>query len=102
MSAFSIGNFDITDMETYMQYAAKARETIEKYSGIPRIIDHEFSVVEGEPCQLLVVFEFPSMEEAKAWYNSKEYQEVIPLRKRSTSNGWIMFTDKIIMPFGIK
>lgn len=99
MSAFSIGNFDITDMNTYLQYASKARDTIEKHNGIPRIIDHEFQIIEGSPCQLLVIFEFPSIEKARAWYESQEYQQIIPLRKKSTSNGWIIFTDKIIVPF---
>ncbi|MFC4295932.1 DUF1330 domain-containing protein [Novosphingobium tardum] len=32
-------------------------------------------VVEGEPSEMVVILEFPSVEEAKAWYDSPLYQE---------------------------
>lgn len=32
-------------------------------------------VLEGEPSEMVVILEFPSVEQAKAWYDSPLYQE---------------------------
>jgi uncharacterized protein (DUF1330 family) len=37
----------------------------------------------GEPADGVVIMEFPSMEEAKAWYNSPEYSQARVHRHRS-------------------
>ena len=36
------------------------------------------------PADRLVVLEFPSMEQARAWYDSPEYQEVAPIRQAAS------------------
>jgi uncharacterized protein (DUF1330 family) len=42
----------------------------------------------------IAVIEFPSMAAAKAWYNSPEYQEILPLRLKA-SNGSLVFVDGV-------
>ena len=37
-----------------------------------------------------MVAEFESLEQAKRWYNSPEYQAALPMRKNSTNSGLIM------------
>jgi uncharacterized protein (DUF1330 family) len=42
-------------------------------------------VLEGDwDIDRLVVLEFPSMEQARAWYDSPEYQEVAPIRQAAS------------------
>ena len=37
----------------------------------------------------IVIVEFPSMEKAKAWYNSPAYQEILPFRLNNTDDKFI-------------
>ncbi len=42
----------------------------------------------------LAAFEFPTMEQLKAWYYSPEYQELIELR-HATARGAIVFAEGV-------
>jgi uncharacterized protein (DUF1330 family) len=37
------------------------------------------------------MIEFPSMENARAWYESPEYQEVLPIRLSANEDKMVMF-----------
>lgn len=39
--------------------------------------------LEGKAPEGAVILEFPSMEAAKAWYNSPDYQKAIPHRQKA-------------------
>ena len=39
-----------------------------------------FEVLEGDPIHGVVMLEFPSMDEARAWYDSPGYQEALKHR----------------------
>ncbi|HLY55765.1 MAG TPA: DUF1330 domain-containing protein [Stellaceae bacterium] len=39
-----------------------------------------YEVLEGDPVEGIVMLEFPTMEEAKAWYHSPAYQEALKHR----------------------
>jgi uncharacterized protein (DUF1330 family) len=42
-----------------------------------------------------VILEFPSYEQAQAWYRSPEYQEIIPLRQQHGRNGALILVDGV-------
>ena len=42
----------------------------------------------------IVIIRFPSMEVAKTWYNSPEYQAVLPMRFRA-SNSSVYFVEAV-------
>ena len=47
--------------------------------------DTQPEVVEGESqLAATVIIEFDDLETARAWYNSAEYQEVLPIRLESS------------------
>ena len=46
--------------------------------------------MEGEPEHLSVVLKFPDMEALRGWYDSPEYQEILPLRT-DNSEGIVTF-----------
>lgn len=55
--------------------------TILKYNGKIIVRGGENTTLEGEPVnERVVVIEFPSLEMAKSWYNSIEYQNAKKLR----------------------
>jgi uncharacterized protein (DUF1330 family) len=66
------------------QYAEKVMSTIEFHQGRVVAFDEEPKVVEGTiEHPRTVILEFPSMAAFRAWYDSPEYQEILPLRLKS-------------------
>jgi uncharacterized protein (DUF1330 family) len=64
---------------------AQVVPTIESHQGRVIAFDEEPNVFEG-PMEhpRTVILEFPSMPAFQAWYDSPEYQEILPLRLKST------------------
>lgn len=87
MAAYLIVNFDVDDPGTYKQYQKGAVPSLGIGEQAKLIAyDTDTDQVEGRGAgHQTVVLEYPSMEEARAAYDSKEYQEVLPLRFQATS-----------------
>lgn len=76
MSAYVIASIDVTDPETYRGYSELAPATIEKHGGRYLARGGETATLEGEEnTTRKVIIEFDSVEAAKTWYDSPEYQE---------------------------
>ena len=68
----------ITDQAGYEKYVGKAVPSIMKHHGTVLVAQDESEVIEGEwPAPKTVVLEFDSVEAAREWYQSPEYQAVI-------------------------
>jgi uncharacterized protein (DUF1330 family) len=81
MSAYVIANVDVHDPEAYEAYRCRTRETIELHGGRFIVRGGDIEVLEGDPkVRRLVIIEFADREAARRWYDSPEYQEIIPLR----------------------
>ena len=71
----------IKDDETLKKYAIKARTAVEKHDGKFLIRGGKFEILEGKnEYERNVVIEFPSIDIARKFYNSKEYQEAKSFR----------------------
>lgn len=69
---------EIRDRERYDRYLEKAVPTILQYGGRPLIAHDGPEVIEGGWYgSRVVVLEFDSMDAARRWYNSPEYQAVV-------------------------
>jgi uncharacterized protein (DUF1330 family) len=68
MAAYFIVELDVQDAAMFEQYRARVPATIERYGG-------RYETLEGEwrPARI-VLLEFPSMAEARRWYDSDEYR----------------------------
>jgi len=65
----------------YRQYQALVRPLIESHGGQLRATGLNLDVLEGEhDGRRLIVFEFPSMDALRAFWNSPEYAAIKPLR----------------------
>lgn len=69
---------DTQEMETYTKLA---KPTLSQHPGTPLAFYGELDVLEGSDFEGAVILEFPSMDEARAWYNSPEYLEAAKHRK---------------------
>ena len=76
MSAYIIVDVQVTDPEVYKGYTKLVPATVEAYGGKFIVRGGAAENMEGdwEPNRV-VVLEFESVAQAKAWYNSAEYRE---------------------------
>lgn len=85
MSGYLIAHFSITDEEGYGRYVEATIPLLEAHNARLLVADDVATVLEGEYSDgRLVIVEFPSLEEAKAWYESPEYQEIVTIRQEAT------------------
>jgi uncharacterized protein (DUF1330 family) len=90
MPAYVIALEVIEDRKEFDRYRAGVHDILKKFRGEILASSEDFEVVEGTwPYTKTVVIRFPSMEQAKRWYNAPEYQEVAKHRFRSTKTDLI-------------
>jgi len=83
---------EVKDAAKVEQYRARVAPVVEKFGGRYLVRGGPFEVVEGtyQPV-MLVMLEFPSMDQARRWYDSEEYRDLKQLRLTATvSNGVFM------------
>ena len=85
MSAYVIAEIEVTDPAPYEEYRKRVPAIIQKHGGRFLVRGGAIDSKEGgwQPKRLIVV-EFPSMEKARAWYGSPEYQPLIELRQKAS------------------
>jgi uncharacterized protein (DUF1330 family) len=83
MAAYIFVNVDVHDPEGYREYTSQVLATLEPFHGRFVIRGGANELLEGEwsPGRI-VLLEFPSMEQARAWYTSPAYQAILPIRHR--------------------
>ena len=82
MSAYLIGQTEISDHETYDRYKAQVLPTIQKFGGRFIVRGGTPEVLEGgwRPSRMVVI-EFPSMQHIRDWFASPDYAPLLALRK---------------------
>ena len=89
MSAYAIAHLTMTDAEGYRQYTSRFMPILRQYRGRILMGDDHVRVLEGEPpAGRHVILEFDDVDAAERWYQSPEYQAILPHR---TANSVIHF-----------
>jgi uncharacterized protein (DUF1330 family) len=84
MAAYVILDVSVKDPEEYAAYRERSPATLEKYGGRYLVRGGPHETIEGDwTPDRVVVLEFDSVERAKEWYGSPEYQEIAPMRMRA-------------------
>jgi uncharacterized protein (DUF1330 family) len=84
MSAYVIADVTVTDPKEMDEYRTHVPGTLAKYGGRFVVRGGAHQAVEGDwKPNRLVVIEFPSMQQAKRWYDSEEYREPKAMRLRA-------------------
>ena len=83
MPAYVIANVNVQDAATFEEYRKQVPATIAKHGGRYLARGGRVERVEGSwnPTRL-VVLEFPSMDQARRWYDSEEYRGPKALRMK--------------------
>ena len=90
MTAYFIGEHEITDPAGFDSYLRQAVPMIERHGGRYLTQPGKHRLLEGHwsPNRVVIV-EFPDMKTLEAWYHAPEYQKLIELRRAAARD--VMF-----------
>jgi len=91
MVAYVINDMDVQDAKLLEEYKKLSPATVAQYGGRFLVRGGRFEVLEGtwQP-KRLVILEFSSLEQAKAWANSKEYAPARQLRQQASRSNIVV------------
>jgi len=91
MAAYVIFDARPIDRDALKPYSERAFATLVPYDGKVIARTSNVDVREGDwkPTRVLII-EFPNMEAARSWYESPEYQEILPIRLKATHDNMVI------------
>lgn len=91
MPAYAIGLLTVSSTDWVKSYVKPTAETIAKFGG-RYLARNAGELVEGSMRlpDTVVVLEFPSLEQAKAWYGSADYAPLKSLRQAGSKTDFIL------------
>jgi uncharacterized protein (DUF1330 family) len=91
MAAYLVAQVRIHDPETYQRYREAVPPLVDRFGGRFRARGGELEVLEGEwRFPRLVIIEFASRDAARLFYDSPEYQKILPLRQRASESNVVI------------
>jgi uncharacterized protein (DUF1330 family) len=91
MPAYFIVDNEVTDPAGFEEYRKQVVGTLEKYGGKLLVRGGQVQALEGDwKPKRLVVTEFPSIEQARRWYDSEEYRPLKALRLRTAKGSLVL------------
>jgi uncharacterized protein (DUF1330 family) len=89
VSAYVIVELEVTDPDEYAAYGKLAEASITRHGGRFLVRGGQSEVMEGEWSPRMVVVEFESLDAARAWYDSEDYQACLPMRLHASQGRMI-------------
>ncbi len=90
MACYLVADMHITDPVLFREFVEAVPATVEKYGGRYLIRGGKFEVAQGDwTPHRVVVIEFGSMDRAKAWYDSPEYEGPKQTLARSSNSNFV-------------
>ena len=91
MAAYIIVQIDVTDPDTFEVYRAQVPPTLEPFGGEYIVRGGGLEILEGDwSYPRCVVLKFPSLEQARAWHASAEYEGPKALRQSAARTNMIV------------
>ena len=95
MPAYFIVDIEVTDPAAFEEYRKQVPGTVEKYGGKFLARGGQTQTLEGDwKPKRIVVTEFPSIEQARRWWDSEEYRALKALRLR-TARGSVVLVEGV-------
>ncbi|MGR8919805.1 MAG: DUF1330 domain-containing protein [Gammaproteobacteria bacterium] len=90
MSAYVVVHATVKDQEKFQEYGAAAGPIVESHGGKVVCRGPSTALAGDDPHALMVILEFPDRAAAEQWYNSAEYQAVIPTRDAGLDSVFVL------------
>jgi uncharacterized protein (DUF1330 family) len=83
MKAYAIGSVQMRNDSCVKEYAAKTETIVARHGGRYLVRSSTMEKLEGAGSlpHVMIMIEFPSMEQARAWHSDPEYAPLIQLRQ---------------------
>jgi uncharacterized protein (DUF1330 family) len=86
MAAYLLAQITVTDPDRYQDYRKEVPAVIERYGGRFLVRGGATTPLEGDlPHARLVILEFPDRAAAQRFYDSPEYQAILPIRLEAST-----------------
>lgn len=91
MKGYAIVRVSISDEDRYADYRSGTLASLEPFGGRFIVRGGATECVEGSwDADRTVVIEFPSFEQARAWYHSDGYQQLAAIRREASSADFVL------------
>ncbi len=90
MAAYIVLDGFVVDPQKFQTFRQQVGEIVEAYGGKYLAADKPERLEGTQNTEQIVIIEFPSMEKAKAWYNSPEYAPLKSVRWRSVTSTFMV------------
>jgi uncharacterized protein (DUF1330 family) len=91
MSAYIVVEVEVHDPQRYENYKAMVPSSLKEFGGRFLVRGGKVETLEGDwSPQRFVMVEFPSVEQAKAWWDSAGYAEAKALRQATATTQMIV------------
>jgi uncharacterized protein (DUF1330 family) len=91
MKAYLVLDFSVLDLPGFMPYVSAIPAFIDKHGGRYLVRGVEPTVMEGDwSPELMVILEFPSRENAKAFLADPDAQSLFAVRHRTTNSKLVL------------
>ena len=92
MPAYFVAELEVTNVTGFEPYRAAVPATIAQYGGRYLTRGGAVELIEGGPePKRVVILEFADTAAVKRWYDSPEYQKILPIRlNNSTGRAFIV------------
>ncbi|HEY0179007.1 MAG TPA: DUF1330 domain-containing protein [Dokdonella sp.] len=82
------------DAAVFDSYGPLAAASIARFGGRYLALSNRPTTLEGPPPPLaMAVIEFPSIEQARAWYASSDYQNAAEIRRSGAANRFVLLPE---------
>lgn len=96
MAAYVIVDVEVLDPEAYREYTRQVPATLEPYGGRFIVRGGAYETLEGDwRPQRIVILEFPSVEQARAWHASPAYTAILPIRHRHARTNFLTVVEGV-------
>jgi len=93
MKGYILAEIEVTDPETYKQYMLLAPSAIAAFGGRYLVRGGDAELIEGDPPpRRTVLLEFESVERARAFVHSPQYQEAAKIRRQASRGRFLLLT----------
>ena len=91
MKGYLIAQINVKNLDNYQEYVKNVTPIAKKYGGEYIVRAGKYDIMEGKwPYKRNVVIRFPTLEKAKEFYNSKEYEPIKKIRIDNAENNLII------------
>lgn len=92
MAAYAIGRLQMRNPSWVTEYGPKTGELVKKHGGRYLVRGGAMETLEGNAPlpSVVVVIEFPSMAQARAWYHDPDYAPLIKLRQGGSDLDFVL------------